>query len=99
MSENTVVGRWFHQWTHDAKGARIIQYQGKVLSKDGDDTFVQLYSFADGEPSRVEKRSWAEIVNGDWTWYPSCDEMNRVYYAEYAYRQTPSGKFYGSSLR
>lgn len=71
---DALVGKWFHTITDEGN----IQFQGKVLQRQDERYFIQLYSFLDGEPSTKRFLTSREVDTA--RFYDSNAEMQDEYY-------------------
>jgi hypothetical protein len=74
-NQHPLVGMCLH--TFNARGE--IRYQGHIIGIDGDVVLVQLYSFLDGSPTRVEKMSKSDVYSSSCQLYATHDDMNAAY--------------------
>jgi hypothetical protein len=73
-----IVGSYFHTWTKDDGGQRVMHWQGVVLAEPRLGTYlVQIFSWADGRPTERHLVDFDDLRA--WTLYPDGDEMEIAY--------------------
>lgn len=70
---DALIGAWFHTFTTTEEGERIVNKQGKILSKKGEFYTVQLYSWLSGDPNGTEVYSLREMET--WQFYQTNQQM------------------------
>jgi hypothetical protein len=71
-----LVGMWLHTFADEE-----IDWQGRVVGMDGDIALVQLFSWLDGQPTKIEPIPKSVIYSDDCNLYADSDAMNTAYLA------------------
>lgn len=72
-----LVGLWFHRFADCGE----VEWQGQVLSVEGDVALVQLYEWMVGSPSVIKAVQKSDLYSDKFALYASSEQMN----AEYKY--------------
>jgi hypothetical protein len=85
--EQGLIGFFGHTFTMD-RGHKRIQYQFRVVRAVPPDRWaVQLYSFMDGSPNKLEVYSESYLLSDEVALYPDAESWNEGYAkAEQRYR-------------
>jgi hypothetical protein len=73
IMQSTKVGYWFHSYNEEDE----IEWQGKILSVDGDYYQAQLYSWIDGGESDIKTVRISDTK--DWKFYRTNKQMVESY--------------------
>lgn len=71
-----LVGMWLHTFSEGK-----IDWQGHIVGMDGDIALVQLFSWLDGRPTKIEPITKSVIYSEDCTLYADGDAMSAAYLA------------------
>jgi hypothetical protein len=85
--KNSLINKWFLSFTENEK----IEWQGRILLKEGDSFLIQLYSWFDGGPTDQIFVSFEDMKN--WKFYDSDFDMR---YASAMCKGVPEREFYNN---